>query len=448
MAQAQMHFPSDFRWGTATAAYQVEGYNTNSDWWPWEQQDGRILHNHKSGLASNWWENAEQDLDIAANLHTNAHRLSLEWSRIEPEPSVFDSDALDRYRQILQAMHDRHIEPMVTLHHFSNPLWLVEKGDFNNQIIVEYFQRYTAKVVDALGDLIPKWITINEPLVYVFMRYLSEDFPAPQKSGWFPAMEAVQNLVRCHAVAYHTIKDALPQAEVGFAKNFPVLEAKPGSRLPATWWAGQLSRVFNDIWLMAVQDGRLRWPVGRAKIKGAANSFDFIGINYYTRFFVKFPPRAGFYETEWGPEAIVTDGQYGEIYPAGLYQVINKVRHLGKPLYITENGLPDAADKHRAFFIMSHLREIWRAINFCYPVMGYYHWSLVDNFEWDRGWTQRFGLIELDPETQTRQLRTSGHLYGEICRRGMISSQMAEQYAPALLPTMFPGQAPATTREG
>lgn len=442
MAQAQMYFPSDFRWGTATAAYQVEGNNTNSDWWQWEQENGRILQNHKSGRAGNWWENAEQDLDTAANLHTNAHRLSLEWSRIEPEPSVFDNDALDRYRQILQGMHDRHIEPMVTLHHFSNPLWLVEKGDFNNGITVDYFQRYTAKVVSVLGDLIPKWVTINEPLVYVFMRYLAGEFPAPQKNGWFPAMEAIQNLLRCHATAYHTIKEAQPQVEVGFAKNFPVLQARPGSRLPTKWWAGQLSRLFNDLWLMAVADGRLRWPIGGGKIKGAAGAFDFIGINYYTRFYVKFPPRGGFFETEWGPDAVVSDGNYGELYPAGLYQIINKVRHYGKPLYITENGLPDAADEKRPSFILTHLREIWRALSFCYPVMGYYHWSLVDNFEWDRGWTQRFGLIELDPQTQARQLRPSGKLYGEICRSGSISSQMTARYAPDLLPVLFPGQTP------
>ena len=161
MARAQMLFPPDFLWGTATAAFQVEGNNTNSDWWAWEQGDGRILNNHKSGLASNWWANAEQDLDIATEMGSNAHRFSLEWSRIEPEPSVFDDAALGRYREILQGMHDRGIEPMVTLHHFSNPLWLVEKGDFGSEVVVDYFRRYTAKVVDVLGDLIPKWITIT-----------------------------------------------------------------------------------------------------------------------------------------------------------------------------------------------------------------------------------------------------------------------------------------------
>ncbi len=142
-----MIFPPDFLWGTVTASHQVEGNNRNNDWWAWEQENGRILHNHKSGLACDWWENAEADLDRAAEMGTNAHRMSIEWSRVEPEPSVFDYDVLDRYREILQAMHERGIEPMVSLHHFSNPMWLVEKGDFSSDIIVEYFQRYTARVV-------------------------------------------------------------------------------------------------------------------------------------------------------------------------------------------------------------------------------------------------------------------------------------------------------------
>ncbi len=228
MAKAAMIFPDDFLWGTATAAHQVEGNNTNNDWWRWEQDPGHILEGHQSALACDWWENAEADLDRAAAMGTNAHRLSLEWSRIEPEPSRFDGAALDRYRQILQAMRDRGIEPMVTLHHFSNPQWLVEKGDFNNAIVRDYFQRYTAKVVEVLGDLVPKWVTINEPIVYVFMRYLEGAFPAPTRKGLASGGEALRNLLVCHAAAYHTIKEAFPAAPVGVAKNMAVIAARPG----------------------------------------------------------------------------------------------------------------------------------------------------------------------------------------------------------------------------
>ena len=439
MAQASMTFPPDFLWGTATASYQVEGNNKNSDWWVWEQGQGNILQDQKSGLACNWWEDAEADLDLAAEMGTNAHRISLEWSRIEPEPSVFDSAVLDRYRQILQAMIDRGIEPMVTLHHFSNPLWLVEKGDFNSEIVVEYFQRYTSRVVDTLGDLVAKWITINEPIVYFYSRYLEKAFPQPERSGLMAGRQAVKQMLCCHAVAYHTIKDKYPLSPVGVAKNIPIFEAKPGGNSLDRWWATRVSRMFNDAWMDAVEDGRVRWPFGRGKIKNLAGSYDFIGINYYTRFYVKFPPRRAVIEQEWEPEAIVTDGNYGEIYPYGLYRAIKQVLRYKKPIYITENGRPDIEDKHRSAFILDHLRQIWQAISFCYPVMGYYHWSLVDNFEWQAGWTQRFGLVAMDPETQERSRRASGRLYSEICRSFSINSEMAERYAPQMMPVMFPG---------
>lgn len=442
MAKAAMTFPDDFLWGTATAAHQVEGNNQNNDWWRWEQETGRILEGGRSGLACDWWANAETDLDRAAEMGTNAHRLSLEWSRIEPEPSRFDETALERYREMLQGMRARNIEPMVTLHHFSNPLWLAEKGDFNNEIVQEYFQRYTARVVKRLGDLVPKWVPINEPMVYVFLRYLDGVFPAPAQGGLRGGMEALRNMLRCHSAAYHTIKAAYPAAQVGVAQNMAVLAGRPGSSWLTRRWARWLSWFYNESWLDSLLDGRFHLPFSSGKVSNLAGTLDFVGINYYTRFYVKFPPFGGAIDHTWEPGAVVSDGNYGEVYPAGLFQVIKRALKYNKPIYITENGVPDAADRIRPSFILTHLREIWRAISFNFPVMGYYHWSLVDNFEWDRGWTQRFGLIALDPETQTRQLRPSGQLYSEICQQKQINSDMAARFAPELLETMFPGSAP------
>ncbi|MFW6183378.1 MAG: glycoside hydrolase family 1 protein [Chloroflexota bacterium] len=436
MAKATMYFPPDFLWGTATAAHQVEGNNDNNDWWQWEQEDGAILDGERSGLASDWWENAEADLDRAADLGTNAHRLSLEWSRIEPQPSVFDHESLDRYRQILQAMHERDIEPMVTLHHFSNPLWLVEKGDFSSELVVDYFQRYAARVAETLGDLIPRWITINEPVVYAFQRYIEGRFPPPAQRGWSAAARALQNMLRCHAAAYRTIKEVQPQAQVGVAKNMIAFDARPKGHALDRWWAAQISWVYNDWWMEAMRDGRIRWPMGRGHVPGLAGAFDFTGINYYTRFYTRFPR---LYQREWGPDAVVSDGDYGEVYPEGLFRVIKHARRYERPIYITENGLPDRADDLRPAFLLTHLRQMWRALSFNWPIMGYYHWSLVDNFEWDRGWTQRFGLIALDPQTQERNSRPSASLYREICHSRSISSDMAERYAPHLLDTLFPG---------
>lgn len=436
MAQATMYFPDDFLWGTATSSHQVEGNNQNNDWWPWEQREGTILEGARSGLACNWWENAEADLDLAAEMGNNAHRLSLEWSRIEPEPSVFDGDALGRYREILQGLHDRGMQPMVTLHHFTNPLWLVEKGDFSSDIVVDYFRRYAEHVVDSLGDLVAQWVTINEPMVYVVARYLEGAFPAPKQRGWTAVPRVLSHLLRCHAAAYEAIKARYPQAPVGAAKNMIVFQAPPPGNRLNTWWAARISSLFNDWWMEAMHTGRLRRPLGGGRIRGLQGSFDFVGINYYTRRYSRF---GRLYESDWGENAVVSDGNYGEVYPEGLFQVIKRSLRYGKPIYITENGVPDAADRLRPGFLISHLREVWRAISFNWPVMGYYHWSLVDNFEWERGWTQRFGLVEMDPESQERRWRRSGRLYAEICYSNSIGSDMAERYAPELMPVLFPG---------
>ena len=443
MAEATLYFPPDFRWGTATSPYQVEGQNLGSDWWAWEQNGGHILNSDHSGLACDWWNNAEADLDQAAEMGNNAIRIGVEWSRIEPEPSVFDSAALNRYREILQACHVRGLEPMVTLHHFSNPSWLVEKGDFNSEIVVDYFRRFTAKVVESMGDLVSHWITINEPMTYVFSRYLAGTFPRPSSMGLTSAFAAVANLLRCHAAAYHTIKDHSPSAQVGVASNLAIFEARPGGNILDRWWAGRVSRLYNDAWLDAMQTGVWRGPLGRKQIANLQGTFDFVGINYYTRFLLRFPPPKGIVEKDWGPGAVVSDGNYGEVYAYGLYRLIERVwLRYQKPIYVTENGVPDKADRLRPDFILDHLRQIWHAISFCYPVMGYYHWTLVDNFEWDRGWTQRFGLIALDPETQIREWRPSAYLYQEICRTGSLTNDMTAQYAPELLPIMFPGTSP------
>lgn len=437
-----MTFPPDFLWGTATSSYQVEGNNTNSDWYEWEAADGsRIKGDPGAGRASDWWENAERDLDIAVELGNNAHRLSLEWSRIEPEPSVFDEAAIARYRTILQGCHDRGLEPMVTLHHFSNPLWLVEKGDFNNDISIDYFRRYATKVAAELGDLIPKWITINEPVTYLVSRYLNRTFPNPGRYGFGSLFQALHNMLRCHAAAYHAIKEARPDSLIGTANNIQVFEPRPGGGFIDRRWAKTVDRIYNFSWPDALETGRYRGFTGRKFFKGLAGTHDFIGINYYTRFYLHFPPPPGFVDLDWGPDATVSDGDYGEVYAPGLFQVLDRVwKRYRKPIYITENGVPDAADRLRPGFLLGHLQQVWRAINFCYPVMGYYHWSLVDNFEWERGWTQRFGLVAIDPLTQERTWRPSARLYREICRSYTLNDEMARHYAPEMLPVMWPGE--------
>jgi beta-glucosidase len=435
--QATMFFPADFRWGTAVSPYQVEGHLPHADWHAWEQRPGTILNDDRSGLACDWWGRGEADLDRAAALGTNALRFGVDWSRIEPEPGRYDEAALARYRELVQGMVARGLEPMVTLHHFTNPLWLVAQGDFSNEAVVGRFQQFTARVVAALGDLVPLWITVNEPMVYIVLRYLETAFPPPRDGrGWRQGMTALVNLLRCHAAAYHTIKAAYPQAQVGVAKQIRPIHVPRGG-WPARLLAGRLDYIFNRLWLDAMADGRVRFPAGRGRIANLAGSADFIGINYYTYSNVAWPPTRQLYDNRYPPDAIIGDGNYGEVYPAGLFEAIKMALPYRKPIFITENGMPDADDSHRPWFLLAHLREAWRAISFNYPVMGYYHWSLVDNFEWERGWTQRFGLYALDPATQQRTLRRSGELYREMATLNGISHDQAVRYAPDQLETIF-----------
>lgn len=442
MAEATLHFPRDFRWGTAVSSYQVEGHNTNNDWWAWEQTPGRVRDGSTAGLACNWWAQAEADFDRAAAMGQNALRLSIEWSRVEPEPDQWDEAALDRYRQMLRELRRRNIEPMVTLHHFTNPLWLLMEGGWTSTETVRRFERYVRKVVQALGDYTDCWCTLNEPVIYALLGYMEGRWP-PGKRSMGLAFEVLTNMVRAHALAYETIHELQPGARVGVAHNMRVFDpARPGSPLDRAAARFQ-DRFFNLAFLEALLNGRLAFPFRRSRfIPKAAGTLDFIGLNYYVRDRVAFDlrqARHAFGRNFPTPGAEVGDGDYGEIYPQGLFRCLQRLAPTRLPIYITENGVPDADDSRRPRFLLTHLLQVWHALNLNWPIMGYYHWTLVDNFEWADGWSLRFGLFALDPQTQVRILRRSGQLYAEICRTNTLTSDMAARYAPEIKEALFPG---------
>lgn len=440
MPKATFHFPKDFRWGTATSSHQVEGNNTNNDWWLWEQEAGRIQDGSRSGIACDWWENAEKDLDRAAEMGTNAHRLSIEWSRVEPRPGVIDGEALDRYRQIVTAMRSRNIEPMVTLHHFTNPLWLAERGGWEHDGVVADFQSYVRAVVQCLGELVPLWITINEPMVHIVLAYLDGLHP-PGKSDLSAAARVAHNMLRAHAAAYATIHELQPAAQVGVAQQVRMLDPYRPRLLLDRWTAQVAHALFNNAFVQAISSGSLPWPFRRSRLTGVAGTMDFYGLNYYTRDLVSFSLLQAhnlFARRRTSPDAELLDNGYGEFYPQGMLRAVKVAATFNRPIFITENGLPDADDDQRPRHILAHLHKLWTALQGNLPVMGYYHWSLIDNFEWERGWIERFGLIELNTDTQQRKLRPSGELYGCICRNGSIDWEMVNTYAPELLSDMFP----------
>lgn len=451
MPQATFHFPSGFKWGCATAAHQAEGNNTNNDWWAWEQGEGHIRGGQKSGLACDWWNNAERDFDLAAQLNNNAHRLSVEWSRIEPAEGKWDDAAIDRYRLMLQGLRQRNIEPMVTLHHFTTPLWLVERGGWENPAIVPLFERFAEKVVKSLGDLCDLWCTINEPIIYAVLGWAAGapadaqhhqlTFP-PGKHEPDLALTVIENLFLGHAAAYHAIHRLQPTARVGLAHHMTDIQpARPNSPLDR-FVAGQRDRIINQSLLDAVFHGKILRLVSAKRARQLKGTSDYIGLNYYTRELVAFDhrnPDALFSKQVFPPGTPMSDGNFGEIYPEGLYRLLKRVSQYGLPIYITENGLPDADDNQRPAFLITHLRQVWWAIQNTIPVMGYYHWTLTDNFEWAEGWNLRFGLIELNPKTQERKIRKSGQLFGEIAAANAITTDMASRYAPHVMEKLFPG---------
>ncbi len=443
MAEATFQFPKSFLWGTASAGHQMEGQDTNSDWWAWEQAPGHIQAGHTSGRACDWWEGRrwQEDFDRAAADGQSTHRMSVEWGRIEPSPGQWDESALDHYRQMVKGLKERGLEPMVTLHHYTNPLWLMERAMWETGEAVALFERYTRKVVGALGDDVRLWCTINEPNAYIVHGWLEGVFPA-NKKNIILALKVAYHLLRAHSAAYRTIHDLQPQALVGLPIHFRPIE--PASSWALDRWVAQAQ--FNlGVSLLpdAIRTGRLRQLGRSVAVPEAKDTLDYFGLNYYTADVTRFDPTLPaelFGRRSFPKGAEVDDAKLYASYPPGLGSSLRWIhRHFKIPIYVTENGIGDAADKMRPRYILTHLRELLRHVNFSWDIRGYYHWSLVDNFEWDRGWTHRFGLYALDKETQVRTPRRSAQLYAEICRSGVISSELVSRYAPDLLPTLFPG---------
>lgn len=441
MPEATFHFPRGFLWGTATSSHQVEGHNHNNNWSRWEAQAGRILEGHQSGNACEWWEGRwREDIERAYESNQNSHRLSVEWSRVQPEPDQWDQSALDFYRQICRFIRDLGMVPMVTLHHFTDPIWITEQGGWEKGEIVDDFRKFVGRVVEALREDVTLWVTVNEPNVLATSAYLFGDFP-PGKNNLQKTLKVMSNLANAHTAAYKIIHDIQKNAHVGLAINYRGL-------IPAHRWSpldqivtSTQSSLFNNFFPNAALNGVLSYPLFRKRIPGGKDCLDFLGINYYTQDMVSFNllhPNEFFGHRYFPKGAELSETGHIANQPEGFFNAVKWGLAYNKPLIITENGVEDSKDTLRPRYLIQHLHHLWRAVNFNYPVKGYYHWSLVDNFEWERGWTQRFGLWELDLQTQQRKKRKSADLYAEICSKNGISSEMVANYAPELTPELFP----------
>jgi len=432
-AEPDLIFPSGFLWGVSTAAHQVEGGNDNQ-WSDWELA-GKIKSGDRCGRACDWWNHPEPDFDLARELGMNALRLSVEWSRVEPEENRCQAAALQRYREMLEGLLQRGIQPMVTLHHFTNPRWFERQGGFLNPEAPHHFERFTRQVVGALGDLCHHWVTFNEPNVYATRGYVTGEFPPGHRGEVVNAMRVMSAQARSHVLAYRAIHELQPKAEAGWAQHYMVFHPAGGTL--DRWVAAVQSGIFNDGFFQFMEKGKFSFPFNLAakSVPEAQGTCDFVGLNVYNRFHVAFDWKSAgqlfgrvFVPADAPQGDAGVEEPYGEAYPGAVRVAIERAARVKKPIYILENGVPDAQDRLRPWLIVNVLREIHQAIKDGHDVRGYFHWTLTDNFEWHEGWRLRFGLVGLDPETQRRTMRDSGRLYGEIVKRNGVAGTQIEQY--------------------
>lgn len=382
---------SNFLWGAATSSHQVEGNNVHNDWWAAEK---RVPELEESGRAADHYNRFREDFALAKQLGHTAHRFSIEWSRLEPKRGHWNMREIAHYREVLEELRRLGMKSFVTLHHFTNPNWLAKEGGWENKRSAEYFRLYTKQVVEHLGDLVDFWVTINEPMVYATLSYIHGTWP-PQKKSFRSMWRVIQNLARGHKLAYREIHRVFPKASVGIAKHLVAY-------LPEHTW-----QIDDRIVIMAED-----WWFNHRFYGMTAGTHDFLGVNYYfTRKKQVHLFSRSVSDAPWdGP---VSDMNW-PIRPEGLTHVLLGMKRYNKPVYITENGLADAADTRRADFIRGHLRAVEEAQQQGVDVRGYLHWSLLDNFEWAEGFDPRFGLIEVDYETMERRVRPSARVYQAI----------------------------------
>lgn len=418
-----MKFQEDFLWGAATSSHQVEGNNKNNDWWRWEQE-GKV--STPSGNACNQYELFKNDFKIAKELNHTAHRFSLEWSRIEPEEGIFDDRAIQHYRNTIEELKRLGMEPVATLHHFTLPVWLYEKGGWCSKGSEALFERFVEKIVKELGRDVKYWITINEPGVNIFKAYVEGQWP-PGHNSFKEAIKMFVALLKAHCLAYNAIhrvykENNWPRPNVGIAKNFiqysPCRDGSFFDKLSTSI----RSYYFNTLFMNAILSGWCiapGFPIVKLPLKKA---LDFIGVNYYMRDFVHYiglSPTRIFgdicslkHHKDAGKRNFLT----WEIYPRGIYNVLKEYSKCGMPVLITENGICTNNDHERKDFIREHLLEVERAIKDGVNVIGYLYWSLIDNFEWAEGYAPRFGLVEVDYKTQRRLIRPSAYVFSDIIK--------------------------------
>jgi beta-glucosidase len=469
-------FPDGFLWGAATAPVQIEGGLHESDWWRWERT-GHVDRCESADDGPDSWDRWTEDLDAAEAMDLTAYRFGIDWSRLYPtrdawEADTPDPDAVARYHEMLQDMGGRGIEPMVTLQHFALPIWLSDPCDLEgrpgwlNPGIVGLFAEWSRRVAAEFGDEVDLWITINEPVVYaVAAHFMSLQAPGARHDGFTEpdlafedVITNVEHMIWAHAAAYDAIHAVDGAALVSIAKNNRAFEARHPDNPAEVEAAEALQYGMNRLFLNAVTAGDLDLNLDKDTtdegegqgIPELQDRLDFIGLNYYSRTLVTVIegfPLPGFPVFEPYDTPDPKSDMSWDIYPSGFARVLEELRGYDLPVYITENGTADSGDVLRSTFLVDHLDVLARAIAGGLDVRGYFHWSLIDNFEWNSGFCPKFGLYRIDPATGERVETEGARTYRDIIEAGAVTRAIREAHRTYGEPTACQATACATPAE-
>ena len=414
--------PKGMLLGVSTASTQIEGGEVGSGWNDWYKK-GRILDGTDPATGNDHWVKWQEDTALLSQMGMQLYRFSIEWARLMPQPDQVDEDAVDRYRQELLALKKAGIRPLLTIHHFSNPMWFENMGAFTKKENLHHYMKLVALAVDRFGDLCSDYITINEPNVYATNSYFFGTWPPGEKKLGL-TIAVMENLAICHIQAYNLIhakrkEMGYTDTMVGNANHVRVFEPKnPGN--PWHRFCARLTRwLFQDALTDAMTLGKFALPLRNWANIPRGEYTDFIGVNYYSRSTLS---GIGDGVREGSPRNDLN----WEIYPQGIVACARDLyRLLPRPIWITENGTCDNDDRFRSRYLYEHLLALCDS---GLPVERYYHWCFCDNFEWIEGNSAKFGLVSVDPATRQRQIKGSGRFYSEIIQNGGVTEEMYQNY--------------------
>lgn len=420
-----LRFSENFFFGAATAAHQVEG-NTSNQWTDWEIDHAdewahrgpdtdyglgsmpkavyEVLKdqihdpsNYVSGIGADHYHRYEEDFDILCELNLGMYRFSVEWSRVEPDPGQFDQTAIDHYVKVVRALRERGIEPMVTLWHWTVPSWFEDQGGWTVDGAPQLFERFAGRMAEALGPEVTYYTTLNEPEVYTVQGFVTGEWPPGKVKSVKDRGKVRQHLAAAHRLAYQEIHRVNANAQVGLAQSQALWDTPFG-----------LSWPFRKLWTwFSNRDGN-HWF-----LRQLSDHLDFIGLQAYWHGQWRFAKPPQLVATRAMPKPYRSDLGWSQV-GRDVHRLLTGLKQYGKPVFVTESGLADHADQYRAQYIDESLMGIYQAIQAGVDIRGYLHWSLLDNFEWDKGFWPQFGLVHIDRKTLKRTIRPSAFHYAEI----------------------------------